>query len=64
MTLLKVNEKSQVVDISSSNAVVGGLFYTADECVKFKVNPLRVDLTEVEELQVSKILEVWNGKTN
>lgn len=61
MTLLKVNDKSQVVDISASNAVVGSLFYTADECIKFRLNPLRGDLTEGEKLQVGKILEVWNG---
>ncbi len=63
MTTLKINSKSQIVDIDDSplEIPVGRLFMNVDGYIKFRVNPLREALTEDEQVQVDDILKNING---
>ncbi len=63
MATLKINSKSQIVniDITSCEVVVGRLFMNVDGYIKFRVNPLREVLTEDEQVQIDNILKNING---
>ncbi len=63
MTTLKINSKSQIVDIdiTSCEVVVGRLFMDVDGYIKFRVIPLSDVLTEDEQVQLDNILKNING---